>query len=116
MKLYYQHKITGQVILSLNNLRDLIDENGKFSGCITDIIIPDYKLGYGIISTVIHYKTIRNNYKRINKNVAHSIHPDFVQWRHVNDRENKSVTILGKSYLNDLIPIRKDGYGIDLRK
>lgn len=116
MKLYYQHKITGQVILSLNNLRDLIDEDGKRCGCITDIIIPDYKLGNGIICTVIQYKTLYSNYKRINKKDALSIHPVFKQWRHINDTTNKSVNVYGRKYLYDLSPMRKDGFGIDFRK
>lgn len=112
MKSYYKHKVTGELILSLNNLRDLIDGNGKRCGCITDVIIPNYKLGNGIISTVMDYRTIRNNYQRINKKHALTIYPDFGQWRHINDTENDSVTIYGKHYLNELIPMRKNGFGI----
>lgn len=67
-------------------------------------------MGSGVISTVIDYNTLKRNYKRINKSVAISKFPDFGQWRHVNDKNNMSVSNYGFYYLNLLLAKREKGF------
>ena len=110
MMLYYEHKRTEDVICSLNNQRDLINGKGEQQTTITDVIIPNYKLGTGVISTVMDYETLKNNYRRINKRQAYSKYPDFGQWRHVNDKNNASVSNYGFYYLNLLLGKREKGF------
>lgn len=109
--IYYKHKTSGEIIGSLNNLRDLIDMNGNMS-CITDVIIPNIGLGNGIISHCMYYSYIRQNYKRIRKTDALLAYPDFGQWRHIDDEHNFSILHLGGNYLHELLPMRSVGFGI----
>lgn len=110
--IYYKHNITGEVIASLNNLRDLVTGNGitQFN-TITDVIIPDRVAGNGIICHCMTHTHIRDNYKRISKAKAFEICPDFGQWRHVDDQHNFSVTYLAHRYLDELKPMRKKPFG-----
>ena len=115
--IYYQHKITGEVIASLNNLRDLIT-GSNFHDCdvITDVIIPDKVLGQGIICHCMTYPHIRENYKRVSKVKALEICPDFGQWRHVHDKLNHTVRYWGYRHLEELMPVRKKPFGISFNK
>jgi hypothetical protein len=110
--IYYKHKLTGEVIGSLNNLRDLVIGTGVTSfNTITDVIMPNRVLGNGIICHCMTHVHIRDNYNRISRAKALEICPDFGQWRHIDDQHNYSVTYLGHRYLQDLEPMRKKPFG-----
>ncbi len=108
--IYYKHNITGEVIASLNNIREIIDGGNTFK-VITDVIMPQRAIGNGVICHCMSYVYIRANYKRISKAKAFEICPDFGQWRHVDDQYNMSVTYLGYRYLDELKPMRKKPFG-----
>lgn len=108
--IYYKHNQTGDVIGSLNNLRDLVTGNSTFV-TITDVIFPNSVLGSGIICHCMTHTYIRDNYKRISRKMALELCPDFGQWRHVDDQYNMSVTYLGDIYLDQLKPMRKAPFG-----
>jgi hypothetical protein len=107
---YYTHKTTGELMASIENLRDLIID-GETKQCITDVIFPYRWLGNGIISHCMSYVEIHNNYKQISKKKAIEICSDFGQYRHVDDDLNRSVTWLAKLHNRELEPIRKFGFG-----
>lgn len=109
---YYKHKQTGNIIGSLNNIRDLVDCDGNRIGCITDVVIPNKIVGNGVICHIMSYGELRKGYKKTNKKEALSMYPDFGQYRHRGDTKNFSVTYLGERYLDELKPIRKSDYGI----
>lgn len=108
--IYYKHNTTGEVIASLENIREVIDGGNTFK-VITDVIMPQRAIGNGVICHCMSYVYIRANYKRISKAKALEICPDFGQWRHVDDEHNRSVTWLGELYLNELKPMRKKPFG-----
>lgn len=107
---YYQHNQTGEVIASLENIRQIMDGGNTFK-VVTDVIMPETVIGNGVICHCMSYVYIRDNYKRISKAKALEICPDFGQWRHVDDEHNMSVTYLGSIYLNQLKPMRKKPFG-----
>lgn len=112
---YLQHKQTGEIILSLENLRELIDDEGQMN-VLTEVVIPNKWLGNGVISHLMSYPYIQKNYKRISKKKALILCPCVAQWRHIDDENNESVR---RRFLHDysiLKEKRPDGFGISFKK
>ena len=106
---FYQHKQTGELMGSLDNLRDLII--GNTVTCVTDVVYPYRWLGNGIISHCTTYEEIRNNYKRISKIKAKKLCKDFGQWRHIDDIGNRTIIRNGQYHLGELLDKREIGFG-----
>lgn len=118
---YYQHKQTGELLGSLHNLREYVQEGGSFdpgpkrTQVLTEVIRPNKLLGNGVISELMNYPDINKHYKRISKKKAFQICPDFGQMRHVDTQYNYSVCRVA-SDLQELLPIRSFGRGVAFTK
>lgn len=112
---YYQHKETGNIIGSLNNWRDFVDGNGKMIGVLTDVILPNVILGQGIISHLMDYRELKRCYKRVSRDKAFEMYPDFGQYRHRDDTINQTIHTTAQWYLDELKPIRKSNFGIKFK-
>lgn len=107
---YYQHKTTGELLGSLHNLREHI-QDGKRMAPLTEIVRPNKHLGTGIISELMTFIEINRDYKRISKKKALHICPDFGQMRHVDTEKNFSIFRMVDD-ITELLPIRGTGRGI----
>ena len=118
---YYQHKQTGELLGSLHNLREYVQEGGNFdpspkrTQVLTEVIRPNKLLGSGVIIELMNYPDINKHYKRISKKKALQICPDFGQMRHVDSLDNYSINRLASDFV-ELSPIRTFGCGIAFTK
>lgn len=88
---YYQNIVTGEII-GVENMRELITHPTPTSNSlgyknhsyqvIYDMICPNHILGNGIKTFCITYSYLKQNYKRINAEIALSKYPNFKQYRH----------------------------------
>lgn len=88
---FYQNKIT-QEIIGVENMRELIlhptetSIKAGFKGysyqVIYDMICPNKILGNGIVTFCITNSYLKENYKRIKREIAITKYPDFKQYRH----------------------------------
>lgn len=88
---YYQNKTTGEIV-GVENMRELIKHPTELSQSlgykgysyevIYDMICPNKILGHGIVSYCVTYHYLKDNYKRINRNLALKKYPQFKQYRH----------------------------------
>lgn len=83
MKLYYKHNETGEIILTLGNLRQIktdITENNPFGySVVTDYISPDKKLGCGVLTFCVSYSHLKKNYTKIKKSEVLKLYSNFKQ-------------------------------------
>lgn len=88
---YYQNKISGNII-GTTNMRSVIKHPTEKSlalgfvdysyEVVYDMICPNYLLGNGIKSFCITYSYLRENYKRIRREIALEKYPKFKQYDH----------------------------------
>lgn len=50
---------------------------------VYDMVCPNVILGEGIVSFCISYSYLRQNYKRIKREIALEKYPEFNQYRHI---------------------------------
>lgn len=88
---FYQNKITNEIV-GIENMREVISHPTEQSikcgrkdysyEVVYDMICPNKILGNGITSFCITYSFLRQNYKRIKREIALNKHPEFKQYRH----------------------------------
>lgn len=88
---FYQNKVSKEII-GVENMRQLITHPTKQSEdlgykgysykVIYDMICPNYILGSGITTYCITHSYLRENYKRIRREIALEKYPEFKQYRH----------------------------------
>lgn len=88
---FYRNKTTGEII-GVENMRQVIQhptENSIALGykgysyeVVYDMICPNHLLGNGIVSYCITNAYLKDNYKRIKREIALEKYPDFKQYRH----------------------------------
>lgn len=88
---YYQNKTTGEII-GVENMREVITHptpqsialgyKGYSYEVVYDMICPNKILGNGIVTYCITYSYLKENYKRIKREIALAKYPDFKQFRH----------------------------------
>ena len=113
---YYQHKITGELMASVDELLDYVSGDNvdgypnqieRKGGCLTRVVFPNKWMGDGVLFHVMHYTDIKK-FKRIRKELFFELCPDFGQLRHWGDE-----TIEREKFrkLFDEIPKRKLTFG-----
>jgi len=90
---YYQNKTTNEII-GVDNMREVISHPTELSikcgrktysyEVVYDMICPNHILGNGITSFCITYSFLKENYKRIKREIALNKYPEFKQYRHEN--------------------------------
>jgi len=90
---YYINKTSGNII-GISNMREVIKHPTEKSlalgfknysyEVVYDMICPNYILGEGIKSFCITYRYLKDNYKRIKREIALEKYPEFNQYRHHN--------------------------------
>lgn len=103
---FYQNKTTGEII-GLENMRHLITHSTEQSeslgyenhsyNVIYDMIHPNKLLGNGIKSFSITHGYLRENYKRIKKQIAYDKYPNFRQYNYndlIQESEKLGITRL----------------------
>lgn len=90
---FYQNKSSGEII-GVENMRELITHptpqstalgyKGYSYKVIYDMICPNKILGNGIVTFCITNSYLKENYKRIKREIALEKYPDFKQFRHAN--------------------------------